>query len=151
MLGEPARSHEAVLTESGAIPESVRELISRSVHSIEELEVLLVLRGPVMRSWTAAQLASELRLPEGVLLTALQALVVSELALQLDDSPPLQYQYRLQVPEAEEAVEDLAEIYAQNRVEVLMLISSNAIERVRKGALRTFSDAFRLRGRKKDG
>jgi hypothetical protein len=139
------------VTESGAIPESVRELISRAVQSIEELEVLLVLRGPVMRSWTAAQLASELRLPEGVLVTALQALVVSELALQVNDSTPLQYQYRLQVPEAEEAVEDLAEIYAQNRVEVLMLISSNAIDRVRKGALRTFSDAFRLRGRKKDG
>jgi hypothetical protein len=147
MLG----THEAVLTESGAIPESVRELISRSVQSIEALEVLLVLRGPVMRSWTAAQLASELRLPEGVLVSALQALVVSELALQVDDSRPLRYQYRLQVPEAEEAVEDLAEIYAQNRVEVLMLISSNAIDRVRKGALRTFSDAFRLRGRKNDG
>jgi hypothetical protein len=129
----------------------VRELISRSVHSIEALEVLLVLRGPVMRSWTAQQLATELRLPEAALATALQALVASELALQLDDGAPLQYQYRLQVPEAEEAVERLAKIYAQNRVEVLMLISSNAIDRVRKGALRTFSDAFRLRGRKKDG
>lgn len=142
---------EALLTDPGAIPEQVRDLISRSLHSIEALEVLLVLRGPVVRTWTAAQLASELRLPESAVLAALEALIVRHLALQTSDAPPLQYQYRLQAPEAEETVVELAAIYAHNRVEVLMQISSNAIERVRRGALRTFSDAFRLPGRKKDG
>lgn len=133
------------------MPERVRELISRSIHSIEALEVLLVLRGTVVRTWTAAQLASELRLPESAVVTALQALVLSQLALQASDESPLPYQYRLQQPEAEETVDELAKTYARNRVEVLMQISSNAIDRVRKGALKTFSDAFRLTGRKKDG
>jgi hypothetical protein len=140
-----------MLTETGAIPESVRELISRSIHSIEALELLLMLRGPVVRSWTAEQLARDLRLPENMVVSALQALVVNKLALQVGEQSLPKYQYRLQAPEAEQTIVELAELYAHNRVEVLMQISSNAIERVRRSALRTFSDAFRLPGKKKDG
>jgi hypothetical protein len=139
------------LIEPAAMPESVRELIGRSIHSIEALEVLLLLRAPVTRSWTAEQLARDLRLPESMVVTALQALVVHQLALQIGEQSPLRYQYRLQGQESEKTIDELAEIYAQNRVEVLMQISSNAIDRVRKAALRAFSDAFRLSGRKKDG
>lgn len=138
------------MTEETAIPPEVKELLRRAIHSIEELEILLVLRGAVMRSWTAEQLARELRLPEAMAASALQSLVVNKLALQVGIPAPQQYQYRLQPPEGEEAVAELVETYAQYRLEVLMQISSNAIERVREGALRTFADAFRFRGGRRD-
>lgn len=139
------------MTTDTAIPAKVRELLRSSIRSIEELEVLLVLRGAVVRSWTSEQLGQELRLPEPMVVTALQALVLSKLAIQVGEQSPLQYQYRLQEPEAEEIVQELIDAYTRHRLEVLMQISSNAIERVREGALRTFSDAFRWPGRKRDG
>ena len=139
------------MTEQGAISSEVQALLRRSIHSIEELEVLLVLRGAVVRDWTAEELARELRLPENLVVSALQALVLGELAIQEGEGSPLHYQYDLQAPETEQVVAELAKTYAQYRLEVLMQISSNAIERVRKGALITFSDAFRLQNRKKDG
>lgn len=139
------------MTEGAEISTRVKELLTASIHSLEELEVLLTLRGAVMRSWTATQLARELRLPEAMVVTALQALVLNKLALQVGEQSPLQYQYRLQEAEAEETVAELGETYRQLRLEVIMQISTNAINRVRQGALRTFSDAFRLPGGKKDG
>jgi hypothetical protein len=139
------------LTESGAISLRVQELLRGSIRSIEELEVLLVLRGAVVRDWTAEQLSRELRLPESAAASALSALVLGGLAIQVGEQPPLHYQYRLHAPETEEVVEELAKTYGHHRLEVLMQISSNAIERVRKGALTTFSDAFRLPSRRKDG
>lgn len=139
------------MTEESAIPARVRELLRSSIRSIEELELLLVLRRPVTRSWSAEQLGQELRLPEPMVVTALQALVLSKLAIQVGERSPLQYRYRVQEPEAEQIVGELMDAYTQHRLEVLMQISSNAIERVREGALRTFSDAFRWPGRKRDG
>jgi hypothetical protein len=139
------------LIEGDEIPAGVQQLLRSSIHSIEELEVLLTLRGAVVRSWTAAELARELRLTEAMMVTALQALILNRLALQVREESPQQYQYRLQESEVEEIVAELSKTYSSHRLEIIMQISSNAIKRVREGALRTFSDAFRLPGRKKDG
>lgn len=139
------------MTEAGAIPSEVRDLIGHSVHSLDELEVFLFLHGAFTRHFTAEQLARELRLQESMVITALQRLVMRKLVMQVGAIAPLRYQYGPQAPEARQAADQLAEVYADNRMEVLMLISGNAIERIRRGVLTRFSDAFRFSGRKKDG
>jgi hypothetical protein len=139
------------LTEADTIPSEVRELVGSSIHSLEELEVFLFMRGASTRDFSAEQLSRELRLQESMVVTALQPLVMRKLVMQVGVTSPLRYQYGPQAPQARQAADKLAELYADNRMEVLMLISGNAIERIRQGALRRFSDAFRFSGRKKDG
>jgi hypothetical protein len=45
----------------------------------------------------------------------------------------------------------LLEVYESNRIELMMLLSANAIERMRTGALRAFADAFVIGRNRKDG
>jgi DNA-binding MarR family transcriptional regulator len=142
---------ERSVTEKNAIPAQVCELIRASIHSLEELEILLMLHRERGRSWSAGQISSELRMSETLVVTALQALVANKLAARVGDATPLQHRYLSQGPQAEPVLEELARTYAQNRAPVLMQISSNAIERVREGALRRFSDALRVAGRKRNG
>jgi DNA-binding HxlR family transcriptional regulator len=144
--------HEAHprLTDDGTIPAQVCALIRASIHSLEELEVLLILYNERTRSWSAEQLSNELRISETLVVAALQALIVNKLAARVGDGTPPQYRYLVQDPDAEPIVDELARTYAHNRVPVLMQISSHAIERVRKGALKTFSEAFRWPGGKRD-
>jgi hypothetical protein len=54
-------------------------------------------------------------------------------------------QYRGPRADFRSLVERLSQVYEQNRFEVIMLMSANAIERVRTGALRAFADAFLIR------
>jgi hypothetical protein len=138
------------LTDDGTITAQVSELIRACIHSLEELEVLLLLRSGGARGWSASQIASELQIVEPLALDALRALMEHELAGRVGTTTPPQFRYLAQDPERERAIEELARTCTHNRIPVLMRISSNAIERVRKGALRTFSDAFRGPGRKLD-
>jgi hypothetical protein len=137
---------EAALSDQREIPARARELIRTSIHSLEALEALLWLRGAASRRWTAAQLARELRLPEAGLTTALQNLVLGRLIREGEESPRC-YQYWPHEPGMAAAVDELAEAYQSSRPEVLVSISSHAIERIRRG-LRTISDAFRPANKK---
>ncbi len=130
------------------IPPRVRELLVEKVRSIEELEILLWFRSnPAPCS--AAQLASELKLQATTTADALLRL----LGNQMVDAQAAPDGTGLFIPaeEAAPVVDELARTYESFRVEMLVLISGNAIRRVRHGALKTFSEAFRLRGDKKNG
>ena len=45
----------------------------------------------------------------------------------------------------------LAQAYASRPIEVLSVLSADALERKRTSAIRMFADAFLIGGRKKDG
>ena len=53
----------------------------------------------------------------------------------------------------DEAIGNLAESYDENRLEVINLMNTNAIERVRTSAMRAFANSFLLGGggKKNDG
>jgi predicted ArsR family transcriptional regulator len=138
------------LSDHNTIPARVSDLIRASIHSIEELEVLLLLRKGRGQCWSAEEIASELRVPQPSALGALDALVASELVERVDTATPTCFRYLALDAEREGAVEELARAHAQNRIPVLMQISSNAIARVREGALKTFSDAIRGSSRRRD-
>jgi hypothetical protein len=54
---------------AGGIPDRVAQFIARHIDSVEQLEVLLLLRGDPGRAWTADELGATLRsVPDSVLL-----------------------------------------------------------------------------------
>lgn len=133
---------------SPAIPQRVQELLIEKVRSIEELEILLWFRlNPAPCS--AAAIARELKLATVTTADALYRLVNNQmLDVQVGADGTGQF-----APSARAVVvvDELARTYQDFRVETLVLISGNAIRRVRHGALKTFSEAFRIRGDKKNG
>jgi len=117
------------------LPALARALIDRHIHSVEQLEVLLLLRAAPDKEWTAAEVARALvSQPD----TATQRL--SDLAargLVRADAEAFRY---APDPETDRAVAALAEAYATRRTRVVARIFSKPEESVRG-----FSDAFRIR------
>lgn len=140
-----------VSEESSSIPAAVRDLIQARVHSIEELETLLLLHGEPVREWSGSEVAAALKVPEAAAEAALDTLAALELLEALSLGASRRYRYAPRTEELAAQVQGLAESYRDFRVETLVLIASQAITRVRKDALATFAEAFRLRGPKKDG
>jgi hypothetical protein len=134
--------------EETQIPPQVRELLIEKVRSIEELEILLWFRlNP--RPAMAVEIARELKLAATTTADALLRLVGNQLLdVQLTADGAGLF---APLSQAASVVDALAQTYEDFRVEMLVLISSSAIRRVRRGALETFSEAFRLRWDKKDG
>jgi hypothetical protein len=133
---------------SREIPVEVRSLLAHAIGSYEELETLLLLRAEPDRIWTADEVAASLKLPLAIATDALDRLWQQQLLRVPTGIENLSFQYDAESTEAH-SVEALAREYEQNRLGVIGLLSSNAIERVRTRAMRLFADAFII-GRKKD-
>jgi hypothetical protein len=122
------------------IPEAVEKLIATRIRSVEELEVVLLLHAHAQRSWSVAEIAAELRTSASLVASALGRLKTTEVVI-VDGE-----RYQLAGPQTE-ALQELARCNREHRVEMLVLISAKAIERVRSEALRTFAEAFRFKAR----
>jgi len=59
--------------------------------------------------------------------------------------------YALAPPPRGETLARLVEVYEEQPIEIIKLMSTNAIERVRTAALRAFADAFVLHKGKDNG
>lgn len=117
----------------------MEELIAASIRSLEELEVLLALR--VLRQCsTASQLSASLQIPDGLVQAALENLVTSRLCARYAGRSASVYEYAPETDDLRLVVEELVRACEAHRVEVIMLISSKAIERVRSGVLQMFVD-----------
>lgn len=134
------------------IPAEVLTLMRERVHSIEELELLLLLRAEPTRHFGVGELAAALKVSPEAVSGALARLVSAQLIQRVETagtSP--KYCYGPENEELARSVDDLALAYDRSRLEMLALIARNAIDRIRTDALKTFAEAFRLRGPKKDG
>jgi len=124
---------------SAGIPERVTRLIAEHIHSIEQLEVLLLARRGGQREWTAEDVARELTTVPDSAATRLEDLAARGF-LVVDAGPEPRYRYDPRDGERDRAVGELAEAYARRRVTVTSLIFSKPSENIR-----TFADAFRIR------
>ncbi len=127
------------MTSDLAVSSVLKELLTTSIRSVEEIDVLLQLHGQ-RGARTALELAAAVRLREANAVAALQSLVLSRLVVQEGDSSPLRYVFAPARAELRDAVDELARVYEDCRLDILLLISTNALERVRSGARRAFSD-----------
>jgi hypothetical protein len=129
----------------------VRNLIRDRIRSIEQLETLLLIRMEPARIWKLKEISDALRCTDSVAESAIATLCRSGLAEPKDSPQGRGHRYAPESAEIDAHVRELADTYQNYRVETLVFISSNAINRVRSQALNTFAEAFRLRGPKKDG
>lgn len=135
------------MSDDEQIPRAARDLIIERIHSIEALEVVVALHERKERAVPTRELCATLRISPSSAESALQELCSGGLVVCEPDSARYQPSSR----ELDAAVESLVDAYARHRVETLVLISKNAIGRVRNDALRIFAEAFRVRKGNDDG
>jgi hypothetical protein len=138
-----------VMTGAYDIPEAVQALLRDHVTSFEALAALLLLRSNPNARWSVEAIAREIRMLPDSTVAALQALRASALVACQCEGAQLLCQYAPGNPWLASAADALAQAFEDHRVAVISCMNANALERVRSGAIRTFSDAFLIK--KKEG
>ncbi|HYP89930.1 MAG TPA: hypothetical protein VEQ59_17295 [Polyangiaceae bacterium] len=126
---------------SSSSPENLRLFLQMFVSSYEELEVLLFFARGVRQSWTANELAAALRKPAEPVATALSQLAARGL-LESEARTELAYRYAVTNDELRLRIAELDRAYEHERLSVVQMMSDNALERIRRSAIRGMSDAF---------
>jgi hypothetical protein len=131
-----------------AIRDNVKAFIAAHIHSVVELECLLLLHGQPQREWSAEELGRELRVATEWAQRELLDLSARQLAVAVPGATPARYRYA-GAGETHDTVQRLADAYARRRVTVTELIFSKPAT---PPPLQSFADAFKLRkGRQHDG
>lgn len=121
----------------------MRRLIADSIDSVEQLEILLLLLQHPARTWTAEEVARELRISPLSAGDRLEDLAHDALLARVKGEE--EYRYAPGSAALDEAVRGLATAYTERRVTVINLIFSKPVDKIR-----TFADAFRLRKKEDD-
>lgn len=124
------------------LPDDVLALLHERVTSLDELKALLLLHGDASRRWTTSAVAMELGLPESWSEPALESLCEAELLVGQGKGSERQFSYRPATDALGVAVSSLAEIYEARRVDVIRVLSSKAVSRIRWTAARTIAEAL---------
>lgn len=123
-----------------ALPADVDAFIGEHIHSVEQLEVLLLLRRGRSGSWTPDQIARELRIDPGSAGRRLEDLSARRLVVK--GEPADCYRYAPTDASLDGRVEKLAQAYAERRVSVITRIFTTP------DPAKSFADAFRIKERK---
>lgn len=124
-----------------SLPEPVARFIESDIHSVLQLEILLLLREHV-GEWTPARVASELRVTDQSAELHLVDLALRGLAS--GSAQTRSFRYAPKTPELGALIDELASCYANMRYTVINLIFSQPGD-----SARALAEAFRFR-RKKD-
>lgn len=116
----------------------VKEFIAEHVHSVLQLEVLLLVSQNKDKAWTPAAVGRELHLSAESAKVQLDGLSRSLLTV-LDGAGEDLYQYNPSSNELNQTLSQLAIAYATQRVAVLTLIFAKPVDKVR-----LFKETFRL-------
>jgi phosphoribosylcarboxyaminoimidazole (NCAIR) mutase len=123
----------------------LREFLREHVSSFEELETLLLLAGASGRAWSDSEVAAALNGPVETVTAALSSLsLVDGLLTVSEQAGGLRYQFSPRSAQLGQLIGELAALHAEQRLTLMQLMSSNALERVRGAAMRRLADAFRL-------
>ena len=120
------------------LPTSVRQFLSQYIRSLEQLEVLLLLRNSPDRSWTSAEVYEVVRSSRASVEERLESFVLLGF-LGKEDGPPPTFRY---APKENlgAAVEETANAYQKWRVRVIEAIFTPAVDPAQR-----FADAFKVR------
>jgi hypothetical protein len=128
------RSPCAVMAERG-FSNSFRRFVNRYITSVEQIEVLLILRANPERTWTINEISAILRSSANSILSRLTVLERSRFAA---GDPQSGYRYTANGT-LDEQVQELEREYGLRRFSVIELVFS------KPDAARSFAEAFRLR------
>jgi hypothetical protein len=121
-------------------------LIADHLRSVMDLECLLALYADPQRDWSAEELGRKFCVDERWVTHQLADLAQRGVLSASQTAPTLRYRYAGATPAMNDAVAELARLYATRRVAVIELIYSKPAD-----PLQSFADAFRLRKEKSDG
>lgn len=127
------------------VRDDLKRFLFEHVESYEELELIVLLRRQRERDWTAEAAASELGLSTSACRSGLEAL--EERGLIVKSALAGAFRYGPWSLEAAARLAQLDELHRNQRLAVVMLMSVNAIERLRLATLHRFADTLRLRDR----
>lgn len=128
------------------IPPSLRQFLMDVVHTYDELEILLLLYSRRPQADTAQGVAETLSFTPDAAGMALDHLTERGVLVRSATTPA---EFHFPAGSAFEATTaELRRSYAESRIAIVQLMSQNALDRLKKSALLTFAEAFRLRGRK---
>lgn len=144
--GLKPRSHPR----SHMIGEEVRVFLRDHIDSYEDLEVLLLLRRE-HTGWTSEALCTRLNSTATLIERTLATLVRSRLVNVSHPPTPPSYAYADDDAARDATICALERAYREEPIQIIQLMSTNAIERLRTGAMRAFADAFILRKDKDRG
>lgn len=130
------------------VPADVEAFLHDRIESYEQLATLLLLGSNADESWDIGRVASVLGIPESIAEEALRGLSAQRLLGMSIEAGEVRFRYNPEPPELNDLVIKLAKADAEHRLEVMRLMTANAIERVRAKALTTFAEAFVLRGQR---
>ncbi len=116
-------------------PSDVESFIASCIDSVEQIEILLLMRAHASRRWSAEEISRDLRSSSHSIRLRLQQLVAHGLASRDEHG----YAYAAS-HHADKLVERLADAYRERRTAVIERIFSG-----RKEAMQSFADAFRIR------
>ena len=129
----------------GNVSEALQAFLHDSISSYEELEALLLLVSASHRSWTDDELAEALKVPVERIEPAVDALALVEGLLAIDNqNGQRRFQYAPKNEWLRQVVEELATAYVEQRLAIMQLMSTNALNRVRSVAIRSLANAFRV-------
>ncbi len=123
---------------------ALKALLDAKLDTLEKLEIALALRESPHGSESIEDLARHLQVGAG----ALQQVVADmERAgvVKRDDQ-----HVRLTLEGEDATLSEAASLYAENRHQIMRLLTTIAMERIRRMAARSFADAFQLRKKKDD-
>jgi hypothetical protein len=129
------------------IPLDVRALLAEHIETHEQLAAVLLMRGDPGASWTTNALAEKLKTHDLIAEETLQHLVAHQLLMR-SEQRPFQYKYNPGTSELRQAMEHLADAHEAHWLDIMNLITQNAIERARGSVANALANAFVFRPRK---
>jgi hypothetical protein len=123
------------------IPLAVKDFIAGCIHSVSELEILLLLRDSAPEALAPEDIGKALLMHRPAVLPRLETLRASNL-IELDEGDNAgRYRYAPGSPELAARADDLAKWYASHPVAITTLIFSKPLDNIIRG----FADSFRIR------
>ena len=123
------------MNQSG-IPDGVKRFILLFIPSVPYLEALLILRTQPERVWDAADIAPKLYLNHATAQSLLDELHKNGV-LMVDELAPGKFRYQPKTPEMARMIEELADVYHHNLIEITHLIHAKLSKKAHK-----FANAF---------
>jgi hypothetical protein len=121
-----------------SLPSAVKDFLARYIRSVEQLEVLLLLRSQPARSWTATEVYEVVRSSLGSIGERLEGFCDAGFFVKTQNEPPA-FRYAEENPQSR-AVDEVAAAYRTWRVRIIETIFTAEVD-----PLKSFSDAFRIR------
>lgn len=118
---------------------SLRQFVARHIHSVEQLEVLLLLKRTPDREWTVEEVSREISTSRYSAEGRLMDLAARGLIASRQHDQELRFVYG-QGGADDAMVIELARVYAERRTSVITMIFATP-----EDSITTFSNAFRLR------